>query len=168
MISQGTISIICGCHSPIHSIQVIRAWVKLYGKLPNWKEVVCIFLHDIGHAGLDYLDNYEQKKLHWDLGAYMAHGLFGKWAWDLTAGHCSHSGLPKSKLYYADKLSWYLAPRWWLWLNTVFEPKLRTGMTKMGAVESFKKQVADSVGNGHWKSTHSFYLERCNGSKPQL
>ena len=166
MISQGTVSIICGCHSPVHSILVIKAWIKLYRKFPNWKEAVCIFLHDIGHAGLNYLDDYEQKKLHWDLGAYIAHGLFGKWAWDLTAGHCSYSGLPKSKLYYADKLSWHVAPRWWLWLNTIFEPKLAVNChTRMEAVNDFKQQVALSIGNGRFCSTHDMYLERLNGNE---
>lgn len=161
MISQGTVSIICGCHSPVHSILVIRAWLRLYGRLPNWREMICIFLHDIGHAGLNYLDDYEQKKIHWDLGAYIAKTLFGDWAWDLTAGHCSHSGLPKSKLYYADKLSWHLAPRWWLWLNTVFEPKLKMGSANgMDAVDWFKKRVVESIGNGQFKSTHGFCLER--------
>lgn len=160
MISQGTISIICGCHSMIHSVLVTVAWTRLYG-LPTWKELACIFLHDIGHVGYDYLDNYEQKKRHWQVGAELAGFWFGPEYWSLTAGHCSHSGMPRSRLYYADKLSWHLAPRWWLWMNTIFEPKLMIGFTsRMAAVDDFKTQVAESVGNGWFRSTHDMYLER--------
>ncbi len=158
---QGTISIIIGCHSPFHSVQVIRAWIRLYGYLPVPWQIICIFLHDIGHIGLDYLDDYEQKKRHWLLGAKIAGFLFGQKGYDFIAGHCKHSGLAKSSLYKADKMSWHVAPRWWLWLNTIFEPKLRMGMSRWEAVEAFKKQVADSVENGYYKSTHDFYLERC-------
>jgi len=126
-------------------------------------ELICIFLHDVGHVGLQYLDDYDQKREHWRLGARLAGKLFGQQAYDLTAGHCTHSGQSKSKLYYADKMSWHLAPRWWLLLNTVFEPKLKVGSANgRDAVDWFKRQVADSVTNGHFKSTHSFYLERAN------
>lgn len=161
LISQGTISILFGCHSMvIHPIVVTMAWFKLYG-LPSWRELICIFLHDVGHYGLNYLDDYEQKKRHWELGAKATRALFGDWAYELTAGHCSHSGLPKSKLYYADKLSWHLAPRWWLWMNTVFEPLLMIGFSsRMAAVNDFKDQVAESIGNGWFRSTHQMYLER--------
>ena len=166
MISQGTISVICGCHSPVHSIMVIRAWIKFYGSLPKFWQIICIFLHDIGHVGLDYLDDYEQKKRHWVLGANVAYVLFGCQGYQFTAGHCTHSGKPKSKLYYADKMSWHLAPCWWLWLNTIFEPKLAVNCrTRMEAVHSFKRQVAESIENGEFRSTHSFYLERLNGEK---
>ena len=159
-ISQGTVSILCGCHSIVHSILVAKAWTRLYG-LPKLWQLACIFLHDIGHLGLDYLDDYEQKKIHWFLGAAVAGILFGIKGHALVASHCTHSGLHRSKLYYADKLSWHLAPRWWLWLNTVFEPKLMVGFaSRMAAVDDFKRQVADSVGNGHFRSTHQMYLER--------
>lgn len=162
--TQGTVSIFFGCHSPFHSIQVIRAWIKLYGSIPSWREMICIFLHDIGHFGRNYLDDYEQKKTHWELGAKIAYILFGPEGYRFVAGHCTHSGYPKSPLYKADKYSWHIAPRWWLWLNCVFEPKLQMGYSKWGAVDAFKAQVADSVENGHFKSTHSFFLERCKGS----
>ncbi|MFA5381823.1 MAG: hypothetical protein WC356_01570 [Candidatus Micrarchaeia archaeon] len=164
--TQGTISIICGCHSPVHSLMVIRAWQRLYGKLPSWRETICIFLHDVGHFGLNYLNSYEEKKTHWRAGARIGGKLFGEWAYDLLAGHCTHSGQAKSKLYFADKLSWHLAPKWWLWLNTIFEPKLAVNcVTRMDAVMSFKAQVRESIQGGHFKSTHSFYLERLNGGR---
>lgn len=158
---QGTVSVICGCHSPVHSLLVLKAWKKLYCKWPEPWEVACIFLHDIGHWGTDYLDDYEKKKEHWLLGAYVAHKLFGSKGYALLAGHSSHSGFPKSKLYKADKFSWSLAPYWWLWTNCVAEPKLQMGYTKREAIKRFRSQVKESLESGKYQETHQFYLDRC-------
>lgn len=161
MISQGTISVLCGCHSVIHSLLVIKAWRRLYGAYPAFWQLVCIFLHDIGHLGLNYLDDYEAKKTHWKLGARLAHILFGPKGFELVAGHCSHSGAPPSELYKADKYSWYLAPRWWLYSNALIEPKLRMGYSRKEAVRRFQEQVRQSVESGAFRSTHSMFLQRC-------
>lgn len=59
---EGTKSVLFGAHSVVHSIMVIIAWKKLYFKWPSWKEIVCIFLHDIGYWG------FQQKlKICWKL-----------------------------------------------------------------------------------------------------
>lgn len=45
----GTRSLLIGAHQFLwHPITVFFAWCELYG-LPNWKECVCIFIHDIGY-----------------------------------------------------------------------------------------------------------------------
>ncbi len=75
---QGTVSVLIGCHSVIHSLIVLVAWVRLYGKFPVWWQIVCILLHDVGHWGKNYLDNYEEKKQHSILGAKIAGKLFGQ------------------------------------------------------------------------------------------
>ncbi len=62
---QGTVSVLFGCHSIIHSMIVIVAWVKWYGHWPEFWQIICILLHDIGHWGKQYLDNYEEKKNEW-------------------------------------------------------------------------------------------------------
>lgn len=165
MMSQGTISIIAGCHSPFHSVLVLLSWRKLYGAWPKPWQIVCIFLHDVGHIGLDYLDDFEQKKKHWELGARIGERLFGPKAFDFLAGHCSHSGHPLSELYKPDKYSWHIAPRWWLYLNCIFEPKISMGYGKWEAVARFKAQVKQSVESGEYKSTHSMYMERCRGGE---
>lgn len=158
---QGTISVLVGCHSPIHSIMVARAWKKLYGKRPSFRELVCIFLHDIGHWGLDYLDDVEQKNKHWRLGARVAEWLFGIEGYRLCAGHCRQSGMGESKLYKADKYSWHIAPTWWLWTNNVFEPKLMVGFSKnIDAIRNFRKFVAANIESGFAAETHQCYLER--------
>ena len=158
---QGTVSVLAGCHSPIHSLLVVLAWKRIHGSWPRPWQIVCIFLHDIGHWGLDYLDDYEPKRTHWELGARIAKRLFGDKGYALTAGHCSHSGEPFSDLYKADKYSWHLAPEWWLYSNTFFEPKLRMGYGRMEAVGLFKSQVRESVESGEFRSTHAMYMKRC-------
>lgn len=158
---QGTISWLIGCHSIIHSFYVLKAWIKLYGEFPKFWELVCILLHDIGHWGKDYLDDFELKKQHWILGAIICRKLFGDKGFNMCAGHCEYSGLPQSKLYKADKLAWYKSSRLWSYWYQTFEPKISMGYTKKEAYERFMKQVNKSIETGEYKSTHKLYLERC-------
>lgn len=166
---QGTVSVICGVHSPIHAFLVLTSWRILYGKWPKFWQMVCIFLHDVGHLGLDYLDNYREKQSHWILGASLAYKLFGQKGYDLVAfhtddgsRHLSFCPLPRRGLLYKpDKYSWYIAPRWWLYWNTLVESKLRMGYTRREAVRRFREQVRKSIESGEFRSTHQMYLQRC-------
>ena len=158
--SQGTISVLFGCHSVIHSVLVLIAWIKIYKNIPKFWEIVCIFIHDIGHFGLNYLDDFEQKKIHWKLGAKIGKKLFGQKGFYFLAGHCSYSGYEKSKLYKADKYSWYIAPTIWLISNNIFEPKLYDGFSNLKSVREFQKQVKRSIEENKYISTHEFYLNR--------
>lgn len=157
---QGTVSVLFGCHSVMHSILVVLAWRRLYGGWPRLWQVVCIFLHDIGHWGTDYLDNHGEKKEHWILGADIAWDLFGIDAYLFTAGHCVHSGVPESKLYKADKYSYYIAPTWWLWWNSLVEPKLNRGKSIRVAIRDFRRQVKASIESGEFRESHDMFLER--------
>ncbi len=152
---------IFGCHSVFHSFLVLIAWEKLYDKWPKPWQMICIFLHDIGHIGYDYLDDFEQKKRHWELGAKISGFLFGQKGYNFTAGHCGYSGYPLSELYKADKYSWHIAPEWWLFTNIIFEPKIAMGYAKTEAVKRFKEQVRKSIESGEFNSTHQMYLDRC-------
>ncbi len=158
---QGTISIFIGCHSVIHSILVFISWKIIYKKFPSFLETVCIFLHDLGHFNLNYLDSVEQKRKHWKLGAEIALYLFGEKGFKLCAGHDNYSGYKKSLLYKPDKYSWYIAPKWWLKFNIIFEPKIKMGYTAQEAVDNFKTQVKKSILSGEFRSSHDMYLERC-------
>lgn len=116
--------------------------------------------------GLDYLDDFEQKKTHWALGAVVARFLFGQKGFDLVAGHCSHSGYELSKLYKPDKYSWYIAPVWWLWWNNLVEPKLAINCcSSMDAIRKFRAMVRESVESGKFKSTHEMYMRRREGKE---
>ena len=164
---QGTVSVIVGCHSPVHSLLVFLSWKKLHGRWPKLWETGCILLHDVGHWGKDYLTDYEQKKCHWQLGTRLAGFLFGKKGYELVAGHCpNESGFPESLLYKPDKYSWYLAPSWWQYWNNEVEPKIRHRLSRRESVRSFRAQVKASIESGCYKPTHQIYLERI-GEKPQ-
>jgi len=158
---QGTVSVLFGCHSVVHSLIVIRAWRVLYGNFPNWWETVCIFIHDIGHWGKDYLDDYDEKKRHADLGAKIAKLLFGQKGYELVIGHNACNGQVRSKLYEPDKYSWVIAPIWWMITNTFFEPKLiRKSSTRRQSAVMFKEAMRENMLNGWQKRGHDIYLEQ--------
>lgn len=158
---QGTVSILFGCHSILHSIFVLLAWRKLYNRWPEPWQVICIFLHDIGHWGTNYLDNLDEKKSHWRLGARISLNLFGLKGWKLVAGHCIYSGEPKSELYKPDKYAFLIAPKWWLYTNLIFEPKIkRVGISRWKHLKMFQEEVKKSIETGIFKSNHDIYLEQ--------
>lgn len=158
---QGTVSVLFGCHSVIHSLLVLRAWRKLYGRLPAPWETACIFLHDVGHWGRQYLDDVREKNRHWELGARIAGRLFGRKGFDLAAGHCRESGHPESRLLKPDKYSWVFEPYWWAWWNALVEPKLLMGYTLREAYARFHARVRENIESGAYRDTHNFFLEKC-------
>ncbi len=160
---QGTVSVLVGCHSLVHGYYTRKAWKALYGSSPAFWEGVCILVHDWGHWNTNYLDNLAEKEGHWRLGAKIAGRLFGQKGYALVAGHCTYSGYPQSKLYKADKLSWHLAPYWWIVLNNFTEPKIAMGYGKREGARRFKEQVRRSIESGEYRGTHELYLERCRG-----
>jgi len=154
---EGTVSVLIGVHSPLHAILVLIAWIKLYKKFPKFWELCCIFLHDIGHVGKDYLTSIEEKNLHPVLGAKIAKVLFGQKGYDLIIDHDRNK---KNRLYRPDKYSWYIAPTMLLYWDTIVEPKLKKGETLRNSVKSFRSQVEQSIETGQWTSSHQFYLRR--------
>ena len=160
---QGTVSVLFGCHSPIHSLIVVVAWRKWYGNFPSWWQLACILIHDIGHWGKDYLDDYELKKRHGELGARVAKFLFGQKGYDLVIGHNPYNSSTKSNLFYPDKYSWVIAPTWWMVTNTYFEPKLqRKGSSRLESVTMFKEAMGKNMETGFKKRGHEIYLEQWN------
>jgi len=158
---QGTVSIILGCHSLVHSLIVFVAWCRLYHSPPNVWQTVCIFLHDIGHWGKDYLDDYEQKKQHAELGAKVSRFLFGRKGYDLVIGHNPYDGSPKSLLHDPDKYSWVIAPVWWMITNTLFEPKLqRRGSSRKESALMFKDAMKENWQSGFKELGHEIYLKQ--------
>ena len=156
---QGTLSVLFGCHSIVHSLLIVLAWKKVYGKWPRLWEIHCIFLHDVGHWGLDYLDNPDAKKEHWCKGAAIAYKNYGREGWGLVAGHTTYSGAPFSKLRLPDKYSWTIAPIWWLISNQIFEPKLqRPNTTKYESAIQWKQKVQAYLDKGLKTPLHDIYL----------
>lgn len=127
----GTRSILWGVHAFwFHPLTVLLAWIELYG-FPNWKELVCIFIHDSGYWGKPNMDGAEGE-------------MHPRWAADWAFEHLDcpdipydreikdyfhyhdlclyHSrtcakkyGVEPSKLCWADKLSCKYDP-WWFYL----------------------------------------------------
>ena len=68
-------------------------------------ETFCIFIHDIGYCGMDYLTDKNHEG-HEILGAEIAYKLFGKKAYDLCIGHRTFG----EKLEIPDEYSHILMP----------------------------------------------------------
>lgn len=122
--TQGTKSILIGSHSVIHSILVIKAWRIVYNKWPSLKIILCIFLHDIGYYGMNYITN-KSNIGHAELGARIAKKIFGKEYYELIIGH-SASSRNKYKIYDTrleapDDYSWLIAPKWWISFSNLIE-----------------------------------------------
>lgn len=142
--TEGTKSVLFGAHSVMHSILVTIAWRQTYGVWPTLKELVCIFVHDIGYIGKNYLTD-KSNEGHAELGAKIVGWLFGDDYRDLVLGHSSSAqrkyGLPPSKLEAPDDYSWVIAPLIWLRWNGWVE--------KFGLDPVVWKQVmTDKVKNG--------------------
>ena len=153
--TEGTKSYLFGCHQFLmHPIIVVIAWKKLFGYMPKFWELICILLHDIGHIGKQYLSDYEQKKIHWVLGARIANKLFGFKAYILIAGHTKQSGYPRGNLFYADKYSWVIAPIWWLRLTEKVEK-----FDQLRPFGTWRKLVKENWENNCPKGNHEIYLE---------
>lgn len=59
----GTKSLLYGSHQFIwHPIQVTMAWITLFKQRPNWREMICIIIHDWGYWGCPNLDGEEGEK----------------------------------------------------------------------------------------------------------
>lgn len=162
---QGTVSVIIGCHSPMHSFYCIKAWRYLYGRWPCPWEIICILVHDWGHWGTDYLDNIKDKERHWLLGAIIADRLFGTKGLKLVAGHCIYSKFNHSRLYKADKLAMAIASRWWMLWCGFIEPRLHSeeraaGLTLGQAVDDWRARVKRNIDSGEYRDNHEMYLER--------
>ncbi len=125
---EGTKSYLIGCHQFfLHPLWVLLAWRLEYKSWPKWWEIICIFLHDIGVCGRQYLSDDDAKIGHWRKGAVLSQNIIFKikdWdnerfkAYGMCAGHCpKESGFSESKLSRADKRSWLVAPMWWKWCN---------------------------------------------------
>jgi len=104
----GKKSLLFGVHQFIwHPITVLLAWYELY-RMPNFKELVCIFIHDWGYWFCENMDDDKGKK-HPEFGANLAYKLFGSEYFKLCLYHSRHyskrNNMEPSKLCWADKLS---------------------------------------------------------------
>lgn len=136
----GTKSILFGAHQFIwHPTTVFFAWKELYGKWPNFKEAVCIVVHDWGYWGCSNMDGPEGE-MHPIYGALIASIICDKNNHnylDMVLYHSRHFadkvGAWPSKLCWADKLCVKFDP-WWFYLP-------RTILT--GEIKEYRERAAD-------------------------
>ncbi|WP_248063852.1 hypothetical protein [Paenibacillus silvae] len=143
----GRRSLLFGVHQFLwHPWTVYRAWNHLYGR-PDWREVVCIFLHDWGYWFCENMDGKEGR-VHPEFGAKIAAHLLGREYGDLVLYHSRyysnlHCQIP-SKLCWADKLSIVYDPKWFYLLRA----KL-SGEIKEYRLYEKDKQILDLT-DGEW------------------
>jgi len=105
VISQGTKSYLFGCHQfLLHPLFVAVAWKKYHGKMPRWKELICILIHDIGVIGRQYLEP-GKKDGHWYRGARLAVILFSTTEYQLCAGHTGEGMAGYGQEKYGSRIS---------------------------------------------------------------
>ena len=112
-LTTGTKSLLWGVHQLIwHPFTVYLAWLYLYKEFPNFKETICIIVHDWGYFGKIKMDDEAGQK-HPELGANLA-GRFldkgkSKRYYNLCLFHSRHysknNKTTPSKLCWADKMS---------------------------------------------------------------
>jgi hypothetical protein len=128
----GTKSLLFGVHQfLIHPLFVLWGWVKLYG-WPNWKELICIIIHDWGYWGCADMDGEEgENHTKWAANTALkfldtSDDICSYWFWyrDLCLFHsrffAQKTKNKPSRLCWADKLGSALYPAWlWVFLGTM-------------------------------------------------
>lgn len=166
---QGTKSFLFGAHQFIvHPLFIIIAWCKYYHHFPKFWQLVCIFIHDIGLIGNDYLIG-DNKRGHWKRGAILAQTLFYMLysynhldesldlkAFYLVAGHTDESGYSRSKLFIPDKICYLYIPMWWLHWCTFLEGF--NGKYSLVPAEKWVEMVRDNMEKGFPIDSHDMYM----------
>lgn len=167
LITEGTISYLFGCHQFFfHPLWVLFAWRLEYKSWPKLWQIICIFLHDVGICGRQYISDDEAKPGHWMLGASIVYMLFlrlgcERIAWEavlLIAGHCpGESGYAKSKLFIPDKRSYLVEPMWLKWVNYYIED---FGISNP---VDWTERVKENLKRESPLGSHELYIELKNG-----
>lgn len=161
----GTKSVLFGVHQFIwHPITVLLAWIDLYG-WPNWKEVVCIFVHDLGYLGKEEMDGPDGNT-HPELGAKIAGWLFGPEYRDLCLYHSRNyaqlSGVEPSKLCWSDKWSPMFDQLHLYWIRGVLSGEIaqyRVSFPRAGGQSSLMwaaefKRFVEANASAIWAGAH--------------
>jgi hypothetical protein len=152
---MGTKSLLIGAHQfVIHPLTVFLAWHKLYGHWPNWKELICIAVHDWGYWGCSNMEGVEGQR-HPVRGAVIAERWLDRNSCatphrDLvmyhSRSHANACGYFPSHLCWADKLCVIYDP-WWLYLPRVILSgeirEYRAEATKAGL-------ITEDMSNREW------------------
>ena len=146
---SGIRSVIFGCHNPlIHGLLVTISWKKIYKEYPNFREIVCILLHDIGYINQEH-PSKENEDCHPVMGAKICKKLFGQKYYDLCIAHsrdyANKNKLQLSKLGYADKMSVIITPLWIVKLFMIFGGEFHDTPSKWGIPFDFELFRAEYI-----------------------
>jgi hypothetical protein len=153
----GMKSLLFGCHQFIwHPVTVNLAWIKLYKRLPTFKEQVCIWVHDWGYWDCTTIDGEDGKK-HPYYGAQLVHKWLDeknefKWSYFCLLHSRSiarQRDMVPSALCWADKLSILYDPSWFYLLRTHLS----------GEIKEFRQQANDS-GFCSWQESDWEWIKR--------
>ncbi len=152
--TEGTRSLLLGSHHWLfHPLAIIRAWRAVYGKWPAPWQLVCIFLHDVGLIGMQYLSG--PKTGHWKRGAMIAQILCGEKGFLLCAGHSRTSRYKESRLFLVDKLNTLYRPRWELEIVH----RVEGFGTKYGwSIDRWLASVRQRATEGFREDSHAVFL----------
>ena len=161
----GTKSLLFGVHQFIlHPLLVTIAWIKLYKSFPNWRELICIFIHDWGYWGVDDVKGEKGDK-HPEYGAQIAYWMFGPEWYYFILGHSSfymaRSGVERSKLFGPDKYWHCMVPLWFYKMLSV-----PTGEFKYYRNMTHARQVVDTKGSDAlwWKTLQKVCRDKIEGN----
>lgn len=138
--TRGTLSWLHGAHHWwIHTAYVVRAWVWLYGRIPTWRQLLAMVLHDIGYLGCTDIDGDDGTEHPWR--SYpLVKLLAGEDAADLVLCHsrtmCRIWRLEPSLLCWADKLATSM------WLAERPESYIRR-TRRTGELAEYRQRAAD-------------------------
>jgi hypothetical protein len=152
--TTGTKSLLIGVHQfAWHPLVVALAWVRLYHRLPTWREAICIVIHDWGYWGKPRMDD-DQGETHPELGARIAERFLGYEYGDLCRYHSRHYARTwshhPSMLCWPDKLSILYEP-WWMYLPRAWAS---------GELAEYRR-TADRSGHVPLSATHREWYAWC-------
>ena len=114
----GTKTLLFGCHQfLVHPFFVWCAWLKVYHKLPNPKEAICIFIHDWGYWGKIDIDGSEGEYHPRWAARWTARHLGQGWGYFCmyhSKTLANRDRVQESRLCFPDKYGVTMAPIWWM------------------------------------------------------
>ena len=166
--TEGTKSYLIGCHQFFwHPLWVLMAWRLEYKSWPKWWEIICIFLHDVGICGREYLSDDSAKRGHWKMGADLSEIIICRITGDcrlsfhadfLCGGHApKESGYSESRLFRPDKRSHLVCPKWLQWWQHWVEFD-KAGI-KVTTPPVWRKLVAENLKRKNPTGSHELYIK---------
>lgn len=161
----GTKSLLFGVHQFIlHPLLVWFSWILLYKNAPNWKELICIFIHDWGYWNIFFLKDAEGDR-HPEVAAKIANKLFGQKYYFFILGHSTFYNtrydVKISKLMAPDKYWHCIVPFWFFKMLSIPSGEFKYYRTRKGARQVADLDVSDKI---WWLNLQEISLQKVKGT----